>query len=83
MRRLFISVFLTSVFLSGCSMTREFGDSFRKEYNNAKPEAKQQWKDTKEGAKELPSDAKDAAVKFKDGTADVYGGVKEDIKKID
>ncbi|HAL85955.1 MAG TPA: hypothetical protein DCM31_03185 [Deferribacteraceae bacterium] len=82
MKRLQTAVILTAVLFSGCSMTREFGDSFKREYNNAKPEAKQQWKETKKSAGELPSDAKDAAEKFKDGTADVYEGIKEDVKKI-
>ncbi|MCD8569881.1 MAG: hypothetical protein LRY50_16695 [Geovibrio sp.] len=82
MKQNITAVIAAAFLLSGCSMTREFGDSFKREYNKAKPEAKQQWKETKEGVKELPSEAKDAAVKFKDGTVDVYEGVKEDLKKI-
>ncbi len=79
-----ITMFLiiASMAVSGCSMSRDFGNSFKKEYKKAVPEAKKDWKENADDAKKLPSKAKDGAVNMKDGTVDVYDGVTTDLKKI-
>ncbi|MGE4498310.1 MAG: hypothetical protein AB7E48_10575 [Deferribacterales bacterium] len=83
MKKIFPALLLAAaVAVSGCSMSRDFGNSFKKEYKKAVPEAKKDWKEAGEDAGKLPSKAKDGAVNMKDGTVDVYEGVTTDLKKI-